>query len=66
MVDEAHKYKSLPVYTAQRMKGIPTSRSDRATNMMMRSRWLQDQNKGRGVVFATGTPIAGQDADDLL
>lgn len=58
MVDEAHKYKSLPVYSAQRMKGIPTTRSDRATNMMMRSRWLQDENKGRGVVFATGTPIS--------
>lgn len=58
-VDEAHKYKSLPVYTTRsRIKGIPTSRSDRATNMLMRSRWLQEQNQGRGVVFATGTPVA--------
>lgn len=58
-VDEAHKYKSLPVYTSRtRIKGIPTSRSDRATNMLMRTRWLQENQGGRGVVFATGTPIA--------
>lgn len=58
-VDEAHKYKSLPVYSSrQRVKGIPTSRSDRATNMLMRTRWLLDQNKNRGVTFATGTPVA--------
>src|ERR1041384_2627940 len=58
-VDEAHKYKSLPVYTSRtRIKGIPTSRSDRATNMLMRTRWLQENQGGRGVAFATGTPIA--------
>jgi N12 class adenine-specific DNA methylase/2'-5' RNA ligase len=58
-VDEAHLYKSLPIYTKRdRVKGIPTSKSQRATNMLMRTRWLQEQNGGRGVVFATGTPIA--------
>ncbi|HZS48401.1 MAG TPA: helicase-related protein [Blastocatellia bacterium] len=58
-VDEAHRYKSLPVYTKRdRVKGIPTSRSDRATNMLMRTRWLQKHHNSRGVVFATGTPVA--------
>ena len=58
-VDEAHKYKSLPVYTSREgIKGIPTSRSNRATNMLMRAQWLQERNNGRGVTFATGTPIA--------
>ena len=63
-VDEAHRYKSLPVYTSQqRVKGIPQSRSDRATTMWMRTRWLYEQNNGRGVAFATGTPIANTVAE---
>lgn len=57
-VDEAHQYKSLNVITrADRIKGIPTRPSQRATNMLMRTRWLQENHGGRGVVFATGTPI---------
>lgn len=63
-VDEAHKYKSLPCYTKQnRLKGVPTSRSDRATNMLMRTRWLMENNGGRGVTFATGTPVANTMAE---
>jgi N12 class adenine-specific DNA methylase len=63
-VDEAHKYKSLPVYTKQdRIKGIPNSRSDRATSMAMRTRWLMERQQGRGVVFATGTPVANTMAE---
>lgn len=59
MVDESHKFKSLPVYTARgSVKGIPTSRSDRATNMFMRSQWLLERNNNQGLVFATGTPIS--------
>lgn len=58
IVDEAHVYKSLPVYTAmENLKGVPGQESQRATNMLMRTRWLQQQNNGRGVIFATGTPI---------
>jgi N12 class adenine-specific DNA methylase len=63
-VDEAHKYKTLPCYTKRnRVKGIPSGRSDRATNMFMRTRWLQQRNNGRGVVFATGTPISNTMAE---
>ena len=63
-VDEAHKYKTLPVYTQQdRIKGVPTGRSDRATTMYMRSRWLMEQNKGRGLALATGTPISNTVAE---
>ena len=59
MVDEAHNFKSLPcVYSGENIKGIPKSRSQRATNMYMRTQWLMEQHNGRGVVFATGTPIA--------
>lgn len=60
-VDEAHIYKNLPVYSSgERVKGIPpaSTGSDRATNMLMRAQWLMKQNGGRGVVFATGTPVS--------
>jgi N12 class adenine-specific DNA methylase len=63
-VDEFHKYKSLMVYTKQdRLKGVPNSRSDRATAMLMRTRWLMEHNGGRGVVCATGTPVANTMAE---
>lgn len=57
-VDEAHKFKSLPCVTADPVSGIPTRRSQRATSMLARCRYLLENNNGRGVVFATGTPIA--------
>lgn len=58
LVDEAHAYKSLPVYTKHtRVKGIPANRSQRATAMWMRGQWLQEMNGGRGLIFATGTPV---------
>ena len=58
-VSNSHQYKSLQVITRQqRVKGIPTGESQRAANMLMRTQWLQEQNGGRGVVFATGTPIS--------
>ncbi|HJY06757.1 MAG TPA: SNF2-related protein, partial [Bryobacteraceae bacterium] len=34
-----------------------STRSDRATSMYMRTRWLMRQNNNKGVVFATGTPL---------
>jgi len=58
LVDEAHAFKSLPVYSRRSdVKGVPTTRSDRATTMYMRTRWLMRQNNNKGVVFATGTPV---------
>lgn len=65
-VDEAHKFKNLPVQTSQtQVKGIPTldSASARAMDMLARCRYLQDRNDGRGVVFATGTPITNTMAE---
>lgn len=63
-VDEAHNFQGLPVYTkTQRLKGIPNSRSDKATSMLMRTRWLMEQNGNRGVVFATGTPVTNTMAE---
>lgn len=63
-VDEAHKFKSLPCYSKLgQIKGVPTSRSDRATDMLARTRYILDKHDGRGVVFATGTPIANTMAE---
>lgn len=64
MVDESQAYKNLPVYTSmQELAGISSAPSDRASNMLMRTRWLQEQHDGRGVVFATGTPISNSMAE---
>jgi hypothetical protein len=63
-VDESHYYKNAPVYSAvQNLKGVPTSESDRAIGMMMLTRWMRERNNGRGVVFATGTPITNTMAE---
>lgn len=64
-VDESHNFKSLPVYTTmQRVKGIPTASSNRATTMAMRTKWLMNRNGNQeGVVFATGTPITNSLAE---
>lgn len=65
-VDEAHKFKSLPVVTKhQQVKGIPplTSASARAMDMLARTRYLNEKTNGRGVVFATGTPITNTMAE---
>lgn len=63
-VDEAHLFKSLPCVSSRgQVKGVPTQRSQRATNMLARCRYLLEKNNGRGVVFATGTPIANTMAE---
>ena len=58
-VSNSHQFKSLPAITSMgRVKGIATNRSQRATDMLMRVRWLRENNGGRGVVFASGTPVS--------
>ncbi|MFS0723670.1 DEAD/DEAH box helicase family protein [Paenibacillus sp. 1P07SE] len=58
-VDEAHAYKNCFTYTKMRnVAGIGKSSSQRATDMMLKCQYLQEVNNGRGVVFATGTPIS--------
>ena len=58
-VDEFHKYKSLPIVTALgQIKGVPTGDSQRAINMLMRTRYLQELHEGGGMIAATGTPVS--------
>lgn len=63
-VDEAHMYKNLGYTSAmERIAGLPNTNSNRAFDMFVKSRWLNERNDGRGVVFATGTPVANTMAE---
>jgi N12 class adenine-specific DNA methylase len=63
-VDEADLYKNL-FYTTKmnRIAGLPNSESNRALDMYMKTRYVREINSGRGVVFATGTPISNTMAE---
>jgi N12 class adenine-specific DNA methylase len=65
MIDEAHAYKNLPVITKRsRIAGIPTAESDRSMDMLMKSQHVTaPSGGGRGLVFATGTPITNTMAE---
>jgi N12 class adenine-specific DNA methylase/predicted RNA methylase len=58
-VDEAHYFKNLETPTKmERVAGIQTGGSERAFDLYMKCRYLDEQHPGRGVTFATGTPIS--------
>ena len=58
-VDEAHVYKNCFSYSKMRnVAGIGKTASQRATDMLLKCQYLQEVNNGKGVVFATGTPIS--------
>ena len=58
-VDEADLYKNLGYATKMtRIAGLPNSDSNRAFDMILKTRYLQERSGGRGAVFATGTPIS--------
>jgi N12 class adenine-specific DNA methylase len=58
-IDEAHYFKNLETPTKmERVAGIQTGGSERAFDMYMKARYLDEQHAGHGVTFATGTPIS--------
>ena len=58
-VDEAHYFKNLETPTKmERVAGIQTGGSERAFDVYMKARYLDEQHAGHGVTFATGTPIS--------
>lgn len=58
-VDEAHAFKNLYTYTKlSNVAGVNSANSQRASDMLMKVKYLQEKNHGKGVVFATGTPIS--------
>lgn len=64
-VDEAHEFKNLAITTSlSRISGLGNlAGSDKAFDMFVKVRYLQKQNEGRGVFFATGTPISNTIAE---
>lgn len=58
-VDEAHAYKKLEFTTQMdNVKGLDKGASQRGLSMFFKTRWVQEHNQGRNVVFATGTPVS--------
>ena len=58
-VDEAHSYKNLFLYTKMRnVAGISTSEAQKSSDMFMKCRYMDELTGGRGIIFATGTPVS--------
>lgn len=59
MVDEAHAFKNMSVFSKMtRVSGITSGGSKRAMDMFLKCQYITELNGGRGIVFATGTPIS--------
>ena len=58
-VDESQNYKNLFLYTKMRnVAGLSTSEAQKSSDMFGKCRYLDEITGGRGVIFATGTPIS--------
>ena len=58
-VDESQNYKNLYLYTKMRnVAGLSTSEAQKSSDMFGKYRYLDEVTGGRGVIFATGTPIS--------
>ena len=58
-VDESHNYKNLFLYTKMRnVAGIAQSEAKKSSDMFAKCRYLDELTGGKGVTFATGTPIS--------
>ena len=58
-VDEAHNYKNLFLYTKmQNVGGIAQTEAQKSSDLFMKCQYLDEITHGKGVVFATGTPVS--------
>ncbi len=58
-VDEAHGFKNLYMHTKMRnVAGISQTKAQKSSDMFAKCRYLDEITGGRGVVFATGTPVS--------
>ncbi|MPY19882.1 helicase-related protein [Paenibacillus glucanolyticus] len=58
-VDEADSYKNLFLYTKMRnVAGLSQTEAQKSSDMFMKCRYLDELTGGRGIIFATGTPIS--------
>lgn len=59
IIDEAHEFKNVPTQTKlTNVAGISSSASQKALDLFMKCRYLDEKTGSRGVIMATGTPIA--------
>ena len=58
-VDEAHNHKNLFLYTKMRnVAGLSTSDAQKSSDMFAKCRYMDELTGGRGIIFATGTPVS--------
>ena len=58
-IDESHFYKNLFLFSKMRnVSGIAQTEAQKSSDLFMKCRYLDELTGGRGVVFATGTPIS--------
>lgn len=58
-VDESHYYKNLFLYTKMRnVGGIAQTEAQKSSDIFMKCRYMDEVTGGKGIVFATGTPIS--------
>ena len=58
-VDESHSFKNLFLYTKMRnVAGLSTSEAQKSSDMFGKCRYMDELTGGRGVIFATGTPVS--------
>ena len=63
-VDEAHYYKNLYVFSKMRnVGGISQTEAQKSSDLFMKCRYLDELTGGRGIIFATGTPISNSMAE---
>ena len=58
-VDEAHSFKNLFLYTKMRnVAGLSTTDAQKSSDMLLKCRYIDEITHGKGVTFATGTPVS--------
>jgi len=63
-VDESQNFKNLFIYTKMRnVAGLSTSEAQKSSDLFMKCRYLDEETDGKGVIFATGTPISNSMAE---
>lgn len=59
IVDEAHAYKNLAAFSKMRnVAGISQTEAQKSSDLLMKCRYMDELTSGRGIVFATGTPVS--------
>ena len=62
-IDEAHEFRKLDFATNRQAKGIDSNGSQKALDLFIKSQWLEEQNPGRSMVLASGTPVTNTMAE---